>query len=481
MEVAEPGPGAPAARALPRLSTGLSAQRRWSGLGVALVGLPLLTVVLGGDRTILSLGSVLLLYLLAVVVVAVVGGVWPGVLASVASALAANWFFVPPYHTFAVESRDTVVELVVFVLVSVVVAGAVELAARDRTRAARSRAEVDLLAGVVARPAASLDVREVLEQVRTTFGMTSAELVRTSSKPGSAAPPRVSVVASVGAARDDDAVIRAPAGGDLELVLHGPQLFAEDRGALRRLALAAARAWETQRLTRLADRLTEADQERSALLAAVGHDLRTPLAGLKAAVSTLRQDDVEWEPEVIAELLATIEESADRLDGLIANILDMTRIQVGAVVAHPADVSVDEVVARARIDVPSGAVRLAVPDDLPDVRTDPVLMERVLANLLDNAVRHSPPDRPVEVVARAVAGGLDVAVVDHGPGVPDELWDAMFTPFQRLDDHAAGPGTGLGLAIVRGFAAACGVPVTPSATPGGGLTMTVRLPWAAQP
>lgn len=469
-----------APRELPRLAPGLSPARRWTGFVVAVVGLPVLTYVLQGYADDLRLGSLLLLYLLAVVVVAAIGGWWPGVLAAVASVLAANWFLTPPFHTLAVESRDSVVELVVFAVVAVVVSVAVELAARDRSRATRSRIEADLLSDVTSRPAAALRLPELLEQVRATFGMDAVALVRAPRHPSTGATSgRRTVIAAVGDPVGEPS-LRVSASSELELVLHGPELFAEDRSVLTRLAAAAARAWETQHLTRLADRLAEADQVRSALLAAVGHDLRTPLAALKAAVSSLRQPDIDWAPEERAELLETVEDSADRLDDLIANILDVTRIQVGAVVARAEAVAVDEVVALAALDQPVGAVALDLADDLPLVRVDPGLLERVVANLLSNAVRHSPTGRPVEVhaVLAGPDGPLELAVVDHGGGVPAHLWGAMFAPFQRLDDRAAGAGAGLGLAIVQGFCAAMDVPVTPAETPGGGLTMTLALPLA---
>jgi len=465
---------AAAPRELPAPFAGLSWSRRVVGFVVAVVVLPVLTAVLDESRGNLELGSVLLLYLLVVVVVAAVGGIWPAVLAAVASVLAANWFLTPPYHTLDVESRDSVVELLVFALVAALVAVTVEIAARDRGRAERSRREAELLSAVAGRPAEQLSLNEVLEQVRATFGMGSAELVR---RVNGAGP---SVLASVGGTAPDDEEVRVPASAELELVLHGPALFAEDRSVLERLAAAAARAWETQHLVRLTDRLTEADRVRSALLASVGHDLRTPLAGLKAAVSSLRQDDVEWSPQERADLLATIEESTDRLTALIADVLDATRIQVGAVTARPEPVAVDEVVALALLDAPAGAAAMDIPDDLPLVRVDPALLERVVANLVDNALKHSPAGRVVTVSARPAAGGVELAVVDHGTGVPPELWDAMFEPFQRLDDHAVGAGAGLGLAIVRGFTRAMDVTVTPSQTAGGGLTMTLRLPVAAE-
>ncbi len=465
------------ARELPAPSAGLSTRRRAAGFVIAVVALPVLTAVLVGTRGALALGSVLLLYLLVVVVVAAVGGIRPAMLAAVAGVLAANWFLTPPYRTLLVENRDAVVELVVFALVAVVVAVAVELAARDRERAERSRQEAELLSEVAGRPAEQLSLAEVLEQVRATFGMGSAALVRT-TKGG--AP---SVLASVGRSGSDDdggEELRVPAGAELELVLCGPALFAEDRSVLERLAAAAARAWETQHLVRLADRLTEVHRVRSALLASVGHDLRTPLAGLKAAVSSLRQDDVEWEPEARAELLAAIEDSTDRLTALVADLLDATRIQVGAVTARPIPVAVDEVAASALLDVPAGVVAMDIPDDLPLVCVDPGLLARVVANLVDNAVKHSPAGRHVKVTATADGDDVELRVVDHGTGVPPELWEAMFSPFQRFDDHAAGAGAGLGLAIVRGFAAAMDVSVTPSQTPGGGLTMALRLPLAEE-
>lgn len=458
-----------APRVLPRPTAGLSWRRRRTGLLLALAGLPVLTLALVATRGQLSLGSVLLLYLLVVMLVAAVGGIWPGVLAALGGLFAANWFLTPPYHTLVVDGRNSLVELAVFGVAAVVVAVVVEIAGRDRARAERSRRESELLSQVAAAPSDPRSLRDALEEVRATFGMHSAALVRT-GEPGS-------VVAHVGEASDEDEPIRVPASGDLELVLRGPALFAEDRTVLARLAAAAARAWETQHLARLADQLTEADQVRSALLAAVGHDLRTPLSGLKAAVSSLRQQDVEWEPEARDELLATIEESADRLAALIADILDATRIQVGAVSAHPVPVAVDEIAALALLGTPAGAVRMEIPDDLPLVRVDPALLERVVANLVDNAVKHSPAGLAVEVAARARGVAVELRVADHGTGVPPELWEAMFAPFQRLDDRG-GAGTGLGLAIVRGFATAMDVPVVPSQTPGGGLTMTLRLPLA---
>jgi two-component system sensor histidine kinase KdpD len=261
-------------------------------------------------------------------------------------------------------------------------------------------------------------------------------------------------------------------------------VFAEDRGMLTRIASAAARTLEARRLSGEAARareLAELDRLRSALLAAVGHDLRTPLASIKAAVSSLRAPDIEFPPEVTAELLATVEESTDRLDALVENLLSMSRLNAGAVIAHAAPVPIDAVVATALLHLPADGVpvEVDVPDDLPLVHVDAGLVERVVANLVTNARAAAPADRPVRVVGRRDGDRVRVAVIDHGPGVPDADKDRIFTPFQRLGDRTADGGLGLGLAIARGFAEAVDGTLTPTDTPGGGLTMTLRIPLAA--
>ena len=289
------------------------------------------------------------------------------------------------------------------------------------------------------------------------------------------------------------------------------ELAARDRAEHQRLlAEQAARTRE----------LAAEDRVRSALLAAVGHDLRTPLAGVKAALSSLRQGDVDWDETSRARLLAKADESTDRLTSLVTNLLDMTRLRADAVTARPAPVALDEVVARALLADHHAAVRVDVDDDLPLVQTDAALLERVVANLVENAVRFSGSAPPVEVRAEVrdegrasrgpgstgaestgagstgagstgagstgpgstgPAGGAVVLlhVVDHGPGVPPEDHAQLFAPFRQLGDRGTGSHVGLGLAIVQGFCEAMGAGIEPSTTPGGGLTMTVTLPVAA--
>jgi two-component system sensor histidine kinase KdpD len=216
--------------------------------------------------------------------------------------------------------------------------------------------------------------------------------------------------------------------------------------------------------------LQAATDVRTALLAAAGHDLRTPLAAAKAAVSSLRSDDVELGQADQDDLLATADAALDRLAALVADLLDLSRLQLGALPVVTRPTVVGEAVVGA-LDETAVPVAVDVPDDLPDVIADRALLQRVLANLLTNAVRHGP----TTVVARAHGAAVDICVVDHGPGVPPQEWESIFVPFQRHGDTTTTDGLGLGLAVSRGVTEAMGGTLTPMATPGGGLTMVVRL------
>jgi two-component system sensor histidine kinase KdpD len=194
----------------------------------------------------------------------------------------------------------------------------------------------------------------------------------------------------------------------------------------------------------------------------------------------LRQTDVDWSREERDTLLATIEESADRLDAVVGNLLDASRLEAGALSVHPEPLALVEVVGAAILGVPeaAGKVQVEVPDDLPLVLADRGLLERALVNLVDNALRHGASEQPVEV--RAFAGGesAKLEVADHGPGVSQEQRERLFEPFGRLDDRGSA-GVGLGLAVARGFVEAMGGAMVADATPGGGLTMRLRIPLAA--
>jgi two-component system sensor histidine kinase KdpD len=217
---------------------------------------------------------------------------------------------------------------------------------------------------------------------------------------------------------------------------------------------------------------------RTALLAAVSHDLRTPLASIKASVSSLRQTDVQWSEEDQADLLATIEQNADRLDALIGNLLDMSRLHTGSLQPFLRPTAIDEVAPAALLGLDDCLrLEMAVPDGFPLVLADPGLLERILANLFSNALRYSPPGRPPELHAELVDDTVLLEVVDHGQGVPDEQKERVFEPFTRVGDRH--PGVGLGLAVAKGFAEAMGGRIMAKDTPGGGLTVQITLPMAS--
>ena len=353
----------------PVMEVAAMSPRRWvRGAVVAVVGLPLLTLVVLPLRSTLTLATEMLFFLLLVLVIALVGGRWPAIAAGAVGSLVLNFFFTPPFHTFEVADPDNVVSILAFVLVTVLVSWAVDLAVRRTQQVAEAAARAEALEGVA--------------------------------------------------------------------------------------------------------------QLRSALLTAVGHDLRTPLAVAKAGVSGARSTGLNLAETDRAALLGSANHALDRLTSLVDTILDLSRLQTGASAVRLVPVPVDEVVVRALDDLavePRG-VLLDIPAELPQVLADAGLLERVVANLVANAQRYAGDTRPPEVRAEAAGTDIEIRVVDHGPGIHEADWERVFQPFQRLGDTAAGSGVGLGLALVRSLVEAMGGVVHPEHTPSGGLTMVVRLP-----
>lgn len=484
--------------ALPSLRNGVTHWRQLVGVLVGTALLLLLTVGVATLRSGLNLPSEMLLYLLVAVVVALVGGVYPALTVAVAGSLLLNWFFTPPFHTFKIEDRNNALALLVFVFVAASVSVVVDLAARRGTQAARATAEAETLtvvAGSVLRGDAALPA--LLDRLRATFGMESVTLLRRSPAEGSIATAGGSedagaaewqAVLSCGVATDDPATgarTVVPTGRDYRLVLRGEPLNPADRRLLGAFAAQAAAILDRRRLAEAAEAakpLAAADRIRTALLAAVSHDLRTPLASAMAAVSSLRSEDIAWTDEETSELLATADESLTRLAKLVEDLLDMSRLQAGAVSVFPRPTPLEEVVPGALDSLgPVGRdIKVDVPATLPPVLADPALLERVIANLAGNALRHAPgAAMPPRVTASAADGRVELRVIDCGPGIPAGSRDRVFAPFQRLGDNDNTAGVGLGMALSRGLAEAMGGTVTLADTPGGGLTTVVSLPVAA--
>jgi two-component system, OmpR family, sensor histidine kinase KdpD len=457
----------------PDAPSAIDVRRRIAGVILAAVALPVITAVLAAWRPHLNLADELLIYLVAVVTITVVGGFWPAVLAAVAASLLLNWYFTEPLHAFTIQEPRNLLALLLFVTVAVAVSSVVHLAARRAVQAARSREEAASLLELAQTVLGGADSpAAVLDHLTRTHGG-QAELAER-------AGGRWVRAASSGADGSLPAASRIDIRDDLTLLVTG-QAASATPALLAGYAAQAAAALDRERLrtqAAQAEALAEGNRMRTALLAAVSHDLRTPLASIKASVSSLRQTDVRWSEEDRADLLATIEQNADRLDALIGNLLDMSRLHTGSLQPFLRPTAIDEVapVAVGGLDDPM-RLEIAVPDGFPLVLADPGLLERVLANLFSNALRYSPPSRPPELHAELADDRVLVEVVDHGPGVPDEQKERIFEPFTRVGDRH--PGVGLGLAVAKGFAEAMGGRIMATDTPGGGLTVRITLPVAS--
>ncbi|MFI7100843.1 ATP-binding protein [Streptomyces sp. NPDC050161] len=474
-EVAK-GRGLPVAR-----GARLGRARIIAGWLVGVVAPMLLSLLLASVEEGPGLANDVLLYLFLTVVAALLGGQLPALASAAVGSLLLNFYFTPPTHTLTVSDPENLVAIVIFFAVAVSVASVVDLAARRTHQAARLRAESEILsflAGSVLRGETSLDA--LLERVRETFAMDAVALLERQSDvdPWTCAGRVGETPDDRALLRPEDADVDMPVGDHMALALSGRVLPAEDRRVLAAFAAQAAVVLDRQRLVgeaAQARELAEGNRIRTALLAAVSHDLRTPLAGIKASVTSLRSDDVAWSPEDEAELLAGIEAGADRLDHLVGNLLDMSRLQTGTVTPLIREIDLDEVVPMALGGVPEGSVTLDIPEELPIIAVDPGLLERAVANLVENAVKYSPDATEVLVAASALGDRVEVRIVDRGPGVPDEAKDRIFEPFQRHGDAPRGAGVGLGLAVARGFAEAMGGTLVAEDTPGGGMTMVLTL------
>ncbi|MFI1304943.1 DUF4118 domain-containing protein [Streptomyces sioyaensis] len=451
-----------------------------AGWVVGVVGPALLSLLLTGIKNGPGLANDVLLFLFLTVVAALLGGQLPALASAAVGSLLLNFYFTPPTHTLTVSDPENIVAIVIFFAVAVSVASVVDLAARRTHQAARLRAESEILsflAGSVLRGETTLDA--LLERVRETFGMETVALLERAGdvEPWTCAG-RAGADHGKPLLRPEDADVDMPVGDHMALALTGRVLPAEDRRVLAAFAAQAAVVLDRQRLVGEAERareLAEGNRIRTALLAAVSHDLRTPLASIKASVTSLRSDDVAWSQEDEAELLAGIEAGADRLDHLVGNLLDMSRLQTGTVTPLIRELDLDEVVPMALGGVPEGSVTLDIPEELPIVAVDPGLLERSVANLVENAVKYSPDGTPVLVSASALGDRVELRIADRGPGVPDGAKDRIFEPFQRYGDAPRGAGVGLGLAVARGFAEAMGGTLAAEDTPGGGMTMVLTL------
>ena len=500
---------------------------RWEALrsaapfALSVVGVALFTLVIASIRSAVLVPSLSILYLLPILFSAVTWGWWPGLLAAVLSFLAYNFFFVAPTHTLIVHDPQEWLALLIFLTVAAVTSN---LAARERARreeARRRAAEAELLYQLgrsLSGSAAPAALGELLERLIQALDLTGATI--TLDEPNG----RSSVVASVGAAPSEAAgtVLSRPAGGTSEglgrwiavkgvgpaerpPVLAVPlHVGARSIGALRLVGRRGLSDDETRVAASIADQLATAlereqlraeaeqaeilrrtDELRQALLSSVSHDLRTPLASIKASAGSLLAESVAWDEQDRRSFLTTIDRESDRLNRLVGNLLDLSRIQGGALRPQaewydPGELA-REIVARLRDQLGDHPIALDIPDDLEPIEIDYLMIDQVLSNLLENAAKYSPAGAPIEVRLQPTTDSLRVAVVDHGPGVPVAERSRIFNAFYRLEPRGEVAGSGLGLAVAQGLVEAHGGRTWVEDTPGGGATFSFSLPIRRRP
>jgi two-component system sensor histidine kinase KdpD len=470
---------------LPALRSALPGVRRVLGWVLALA-LPTAATLLGVVlRDVIGLSTDVVLFFLATVVTALVGGLGPALLAAAVGGLMLNFFLTPPLYSFTIGQTENLVTVLAMAVVGLLVALVVDRAARRAQQAARAQAEAALLASFARTVLTRTEpLPRLLEKVREAFTLRSVALLERRDGPAADEWDCVTSSGPLGCAAPEEADVDVEIEEDLHLIGSGRALPAADRRLLEVVGGQALLALRSQRAASDADesrRRAEATEIRGALLSAVGHDLRSPLTSIKAAAGSLRDPNLRLPPADRMELTATIEESADRLTALVDNLLDSSRLAAGAVTPLLAPVGYDEVAVRALVGLRDAErVKLAIDESLPDVLADAGLLERVVANVVDNALRYAG-GAPVVLRASEYADRVELRIVDSGPGVPRHAREALFAPFQRLggvspSDRDGASGVGLGLSVARGFTEVMGGTLTAEDTPGGGLTVVISLP-----
>lgn len=465
----------------PQPESSLGVRRRVAGYLFATIAPLLTSAALKASDDLHGLPSESMVFMVVVVATALVGGLVPAVIAALSSGLLLNVLFTPPLYEITIAEPENAAAIALFVLVGIAVSSVVDHAARRAVEARKARGEADALT-VLAHSllSSSDDIAGLLGSACEVFGATGGAILRRDGRGGQ------DVVACTGDAPDavEAGDISTSIDDDTVLVLRGGNHSASERALLNAYAAYAKVMAERQR-ARVAEverlRLAEVDRTRTALLAAVSHDLRSPLAAVKAAVSSLRSDAVTFSDEDEAALLETIETAADRLTALVTNLLDMSRIHTGAVNVKLAEVSLGRAVANAIAPLPGNErISVDVPADLTAV-ADAGLLDRVVANIAENALKYTPLGADIRIDGTAVDDSVSGArailrISDNGPGVPDHDRGRIFAPFQRLGDVPQKDGVGLGLAVARGLTEAMGGTITTEDTPAGGLTFVVGFP-----
>ena len=476
------------ADSLERLLAPPGRRRTAAGVAVALIG-PVLATVLASIPSHRGTAVPALLYLLAVVAAAAIGHLWPALLAAALSFVGLDYYFTEPTHTFVVSKGEDLFALAVFMVVAAAVSAAISAALEQRAKAEFREQQVRALYHVTSRLLSADGLHPVLQDLASSLrflyrlggcrvvvlNLDGTERDRaTSGTVQDEAPLSLSLTA------EGRPVGRIDLSGPPSGTLQGPEAEVLNTFAAQlALALARARLGEEASEARLE---AEASRVRAALFSSVTHDLRTPLASITASASSLLEPGVPFSEEQRRELLQTILEESERLNRLVANLMDLSRMRAGAMTPAKEPVLLEDLIGsvlrRLKPSLGGRDVRVRVRDDVPPVPVDVVQMDQVLTNVLENAVRYAPPGSEISISAVRWQSLVEIRVSDRGPGIPREEQSRVFDEFYRKDVEGRRGGTGLGLAIARAIVVGHGGSISVEETPGGGATIALRLPLA---
>jgi two-component system, OmpR family, sensor histidine kinase KdpD len=461
-------------------------RRVWLGYGAAIFGPVLVTAIAASLPSPRGTTIPALLYLLAVVATAVVGNLWQAALASALSFVYLDYFFTQPVHTFAISKVEDLVALAVFLVVAATVTGgltaALEQRARAESREHQVRALYNVTTGLLSGGGLEEALRDLASSIRAMYDLTGCRVMVLDSD----GVERQRAISGV-MGSDTDSVPLAADGrpvGRIEMAGIVPGAIAgAEQEVLETFAGQLALALERARLGEEAAGAkvdAESSRIRAALFASVTHDLRTPLASITASASSLLEEGVPFTDEQRRELLRTILEESERLNRLVANLLDLSRLRSGTLAPSaeliPIEDVISSVVERLRPRLAGRPVRQKVRADVPPVPMDVVQIDQVLTNLIENALSFSPPGTELVISAVRWQNMVEVRVSDRGAGIPEEDRSRVFQEFFRKDVGERRGGTGLGLAISQAIVAAHGGSMWIDGTPGGGTTVGFRLP-----
>ncbi|MEO7912486.1 MAG: ATP-binding protein [Roseiflexaceae bacterium] len=458
---------------------------------VAIISTALVTLIMALSGLALEPANISLIYLLAVLVTATMAGLGPGIVASILSLLAYNFFFVEPLHILMVDNPQDVVRLISFLIASILASSLAGLVHRQTEQLGQRAAELESLYAVSQATSAQVDLDRILPVLATT----AVELLHArgcvlsiqlgASERVFRVPARVPDVEQLHTTISVPLRVEERSVGSMRVLPQPHQIFhASERRLVELLASQAALAIERARLVSQAaeaQALTESDRLKSALLSSVSHDLRTPLVAITGIATALRQRDVAWDAAAGAEMLDTLAEEADRLNRLVGNLLDMSRIEGGAL--HPAreweDLTeiVGGVLARMRPQLHGRTVKTDLSANLPLIWVNAALLDQVLTNLVENVLKYTPAQTPLTIDAAIQGDTVQVRVSDQGPGIMADALAHIFDKFFRVigpERHA--DGTGLGLAICQGIVEAHGGRIWASNQPQGGAALIFTLP-----